>query len=53
LEVVLWVGDNIQDFPALTQAVRLQGDAAFGVFSERYIVLPNPMNGSWESNPPR
>jgi 5'-nucleotidase (lipoprotein e(P4) family) len=53
LEVVLWVGDNIQDFPALTQAVRLQGDAAFDAFGERYIVLPNPMYGSWESNPPR
>jgi 5'-nucleotidase (lipoprotein e(P4) family) len=53
LDVVLWVGDNIQDFPALTQAVRTQGAAAFADFGRKYIVLPNPMYGSWESNPAR
>jgi len=50
LKVVEWVGDNIQDFPALTQAVRSVpgGYAEFGV---KYFLLPNPMYGSWEKNP--
>ena len=51
LRVVMWVGDNIQDFPHTTQAVRTAGDEAFGDFGERFFVLPNPMYGSWEHNP--
>jgi 5'-nucleotidase (lipoprotein e(P4) family) len=50
LEVVAFVGDNIQDFPGLSQAIRTQGDAAFAPFGVRYFVLPNPMYGSWERN---
>jgi 5'-nucleotidase (lipoprotein e(P4) family) len=49
--VLLWVGDNIQDFPALTQEIRARGDEAFDPFGRTYIVLPNPMYGSWERNP--
>lgn len=48
LVVVAWIGDNIQDFPALTQAVRQQGDAGFTDFGARFFVLPNPMYGSWQ-----
>lgn len=51
LEVVLWVGDNIQDFPDLTQ--ESGAGAALSDFGTRFIVLPNPMYGSWERNPPR
>jgi len=51
LEVLMWVGDNIQDFPHLTQAIRTAPDSALAGFGERYIVLPNPMYGSWERNP--
>lgn len=52
LRVLMWVGDNIQDFPALTQAaMRGAPDAAFAEFGERFVALPNPMYGSWESNP--
>jgi len=51
LQVLMWVGDNIQDFPRLTQAIRTAGDGAFADFGETYIVLPNPMYGSWERNP--
>jgi 5'-nucleotidase (lipoprotein e(P4) family) len=47
LTVVEWLGDNIQDFPLLTQAVRADS-AALGEFGKRYFVLPNPMYGSWE-----
>lgn len=50
LKVLMWVGDNIQDFPRQTQAIRTASDSAFANFGERYIVLPNPMYGSWEHN---
>ena len=53
LEVIQWVGDNIQDFPSLTQRAREQGSAAFALFGDRYFILPNPMYGSFERNPPR
>jgi len=51
LRVVMWVGDNIQDFPRLRQDVRSASDGAFAEFGDRFIVLPNPMYGSWERNP--
>ncbi len=51
LRVLMWVGDNIQDFPDLTQEVRTRPDEAFAAFGRTYIVLPNPMYGSWERNP--
>lgn len=53
LEVVQWLGDNIQDFPRLTQSARAAGAAALAPFGERYFVFPNPMYGSFERNPPR
>ncbi len=53
LEVLQWVGDNIQDFPNLTQRAREQGSAAFTLFGDRYFILPNPMYGSFERNLPR
>ena len=48
LEVVAFIGDNIQDFPSLTQAARQQGETAFGQFGVRYFMIPNPMYGSWQ-----
>ena len=53
LAVLLWVGDNIQDFPALTQDLRFRDAQAFDAFGRSYIILPNPMYGSWERNPRR
>ena len=50
LEIVAFVGDNIHDFPALSQAIRKQPDEAFGDFGVRFFALPNPMYGSWERN---
>lgn len=49
LRVVAWVGDNIRDFPGMTQDARTNPNllAEFGV---RYFILPNPMYGSWTSN---
>jgi len=46
LQVLMWVGDNIEDFPGLTQQ---QPDLS--QFGARYFVLPNPVYGSWESAP--
>lgn len=51
LHVLMWVGDNIQDFPHLSQAIRTAPDSVLAGFGDRYIVLPNPMYGSWERNP--
>ena len=52
LSVVMWMGDNIQDFPGLTQDVRREGEAALSAFGQRFWVLPNPMYGSWTRNGP-
>lgn len=48
LEIVMWVGDNIRDFPELDQSMRMQGDSAYSEFGGRFFVLPNPLYGSWE-----
>ena len=50
LRIVEWLGDNIQDFPRLTQAAR-DDSTALAEFGRRYFVLPNPMYGSWERLP--
>ena len=50
LRVVAWVGDNIQDFPGMTQAAR-NDPAALAEFGKRFFVLPNPMYGSWQQVP--
>lgn len=47
--IVMYIGDNIQDFPGLTQASRTD-DASFLEFGAENILLPNPMYGSWEKN---
>jgi 5'-nucleotidase (lipoprotein e(P4) family) len=48
LDVVAFVGDNILDFPALSQQIRKAGDAGFSEFGTRFFILPNPMYGSWQ-----
>ncbi len=53
LAVLMWLGDNIQDFPALGQDIRVRGAGAFDAFGRTFFVLPNPMYGSWERNPYR
>ena len=52
-EVLVWVGDNIQDFPDQSQELRKQPETAFGDFGVRFFALPNPVYGTWEKNPPR
>ena len=52
LEIVMWLGDNIHDFPGLDQELRFAGPEARNEFGDRFFVLPNPLYGSWEHNPP-
>ncbi|MDD5562912.1 MAG: HAD family acid phosphatase [Thermoanaerobaculaceae bacterium] len=47
LTIVAFLGDNIFDFPGLSQAIAHQGDPAFSEFGREFFVLPNPMYGSW------
>jgi 5'-nucleotidase (lipoprotein e(P4) family) len=47
LHVLAWVGDNIKDFPGRSQT----NSAPLAEFGDHLFVLPNPMYGSWESNP--
>ncbi len=51
LEIVMWLGDNIHDFPDLDQDLRSGPDSAFRDFGRRFFVIPNPMYGSWVGNP--
>ena len=53
LAVLEWIGDNIQDFPHLSQGIRDESDAAFSQFGKTFFALPNSMYGSWQRNPPR
>jgi 5'-nucleotidase (lipoprotein e(P4) family) len=48
ITVVAFVGDNIQDFPKLSQGIKGGGDGGFTEFGSRYFVIPNPMYGSWQ-----
>jgi len=51
LAVLEYLGDNIQDFPQMTQAARAD-TTALARFGRDWFILPNPMYGSWERNPP-
>jgi 5'-nucleotidase (lipoprotein e(P4) family) len=51
VEILLWLGDNVGDFPGLDQELRKAPPEAFADFGERFFVLPNPVYGSWESLP--
>jgi 5'-nucleotidase (lipoprotein e(P4) family) len=48
LDIVAFLGDNIHDFPGMSQAVRQRGPEAFAEFGVRFFVLPYPMYGSWQ-----
>lgn len=51
IAVLEWFGDNIQDFPRLSQSIRNEPDSAFSKFGEVFFALPNAMYGSWQGNP--
>ena len=54
-EVILLLGDNLSDFhhdyddKSTIERNRLT-DSLYSVFGPRYIVLPNPMYGDWETD---
>ena len=48
LGIVMWLGDNIRDFPELDQDLRGKPEVAFERFGIEYFVFPNPMYGSWD-----
>jgi 5'-nucleotidase (lipoprotein e(P4) family) len=50
LEIVMWIGDNIHDFPGTDQALRFADSEAFADFGDVFFILPNPLYGSWEDN---
>ena len=47
--IVLFVGDNVLDFPTLDQSARAD-ESALAEFGSRFVLIPNPMYGSWEKN---
>jgi 5'-nucleotidase (lipoprotein e(P4) family) len=49
LDVVMFVGDSIGDFPQLDQTATT--DAKLADFGSRFVMMANPMYGSWEKNP--
>jgi 5'-nucleotidase (lipoprotein e(P4) family) len=51
MKVIAFIGDNILDFPKLSQKIHGQGAEAFADFGARFFVLPNPMYGSWVTPP--
>ncbi len=49
LDIIMWLGDNIHDFPGLDQELRGKPEVAFERFGIEYFVLPNPVYGSWDN----
>lgn len=52
ITVLEWLGDNIQDFPHLSQSIHEAPESAFARFGQSFFVLPNAMYGSWQANQP-
>ncbi len=50
VEIVMWFGDNIKDFPNHDQNLRFGSDSLFVDYGTRYFIMPNPMYGSWQVN---
>ena len=53
IDIVMYVGDNIRDFPGASQELRGEPAGALSEVGRSWFVLPNPMYGSWESVPVR
>lgn len=49
LRIVEWIGDNILDFPHMTQSVA-DDPSALSAFGRTFFVLPNPLYGSWRTS---
>jgi 5'-nucleotidase (lipoprotein e(P4) family) len=53
MKILLYVGDNILDFPGEDQSLRDAPAAALSPFGDRFIVIPTPLYGSWKTAVPR
>lgn len=54
VKLVMFVGDNILDFPGMSQELReTPDDPHFAEFGQKYFLLPNPVYGSWLGKPRR
>lgn len=51
VEIVMWLGDNIKDFPNHDQTLRFGEQSLYVDYGTRYFIMPNPMYGSWQVNP--
>ena len=51
VEIVMWLGDNIKDFPGMSQESRFSSPEAFEDYGSRFFAFPNPSYGSWQANP--
>jgi 5'-nucleotidase (lipoprotein e(P4) family) len=51
LDLVMWVGDNIHDFPGGRQEWARGSEDDLDRFGRDFFILPNVMYGSWERNP--
>jgi len=48
VKILMWVGDNIKDFPGGDQKLHDAPAEALAAFGDRFIVVPNPLYGSWK-----
>ncbi|MEP6764566.1 MAG: HAD family acid phosphatase [Gemmatimonadaceae bacterium] len=51
MDVVMWLGDNILDFPDQSQESRKAETSEIWKFGKSWFILPNPLYGSWDKNP--
>ncbi len=50
LEIILYFGDNISDFPDLDQSQYAESAEGYSDFGSRFFLLPNPVYGSFTAN---
>lgn len=51
MELIMYFGDNIHDFPGMQQDLRDKDEDAYSLFGLKYFAFPNPTYGSFEKNP--
>jgi 5'-nucleotidase (lipoprotein e(P4) family) len=51
LPIVMYLGDNVQDFPGSRQSLASASEDELAHFGKDWILFPNPMYGSWQGNP--
>jgi 5'-nucleotidase (lipoprotein e(P4) family) len=50
VSIEMYLGDQVTDFPALNEDLRLGTDDDFDDFGKDLIIIPNPMYGGWTAN---